>query len=154
MTLGTQCGNIQKGVQIKNGSTVQIPLQCTAIAEGAFFIRAVDLYKEAKHDLESNMLDRETMQPLFPVFVHENDVEKSINETIKIWNDISAEKIRVLHVEHGKKHDETWMYTTAVTGGIILIVFIITFVVVTNQIRECKRRRRARRTPRSTKSAR
>ena len=42
VTLGTQCGDIQKGVQIKNESTVQIPLQCTAIAEGVFFIRAVN----------------------------------------------------------------------------------------------------------------
>lgn len=139
VTLGTQCGDVQKGVLIKNGSTVSIPLQCT---DQVFYIRAVDLFKEAKHNLESNMLDRETMHPIFPVLVHKNDVENSLNKTIKIWSDISADKIRLLHEKHGREHNKTWTYTTSITSGVIGCVFLITFAVVAHQILECKKKKR------------
>ena len=141
-TLGTQCGNIQKGVQIKNGSTIQVPLQCTAIVEGAFFLRAVELYKEGKHNQETSMLDREAMNPLFPVFVREDDIEMSINETIQTWNRIAAEDILTLHTDHNKKQNETWWITTSVIGGIALIVVISIIGVISSQVHACKKRRR------------
>ena len=86
------------------------------------------------------MLDRETLNPLFPVFVREDDVEMSINETIQTWNRIGAEDILTLHTDHSKKQNETWWITTAVTGGIIII--IISIGVITSQVHACKRGKR------------
>ena len=50
----------------------------TAIVDKVFYIRTVDLFKEARHNPESNMLDRETLHPIFPVLVQ--TIEKQVND--------------------------------------------------------------------------
>ena len=83
VTLGTQCGKIQEGIVLKNGTTLAIPVQCTVIADGIMYMRAVDIQKEAKEELGQDMLHREALNPAFTVLVHKNNVELSLNETLK-----------------------------------------------------------------------
>ena len=76
-----------EGNDIKNGTTLAIPLQCTAIAEGVLYMHAVDIQQETKEDLGQDMLHREGINPAFNILVHENDVELSLNETQNEWQE-------------------------------------------------------------------
>ena len=138
VALGTQCGEIQKGVVIKNGSTIAIPLQCTAIADRVLYMRAVELRTETKHETGTNMLDRQAMHPLHTVMIHENDVEKSLNETIKLWNEKYAEIQSDQDLKHAKlHHGSEWSTMTlifVIVGGILIPIILIMAV---NQIRQC-----------------
>ena len=117
---------------------VAIPLQCTAIANGVLYMRSVELHKKAKRDLGTNLLDRQALHPLYTVMVHENDVEKSLNETIKLWNESYARIKTTTDLKHAQLHHSTvWTLTTMILtiGGAIVVPTIL--IMEAYQIYQC-----------------
>ena len=101
-------------------------------------MRSVELRKEAKHDLGTNLLDRQALHPLYTVMVHENDVEKSLNETIKLWNESYARIKTTMDLKHAQLHHSTvWTLTTMILtiGGAIVVPTIL--IMAAYQIHQC-----------------